>query len=375
MPPFSRFAFDGESLVAFARQGSRSEEVVVFSTSDAWNTATESDLPVEPSFRVPATGMAAAVDDDIVVIGTTTSMSPDCAIPSSRCSTGTVRVYGKTNDDWNHIATLGDDEGPSGFGTAVAVDGNIIVVGAPRGSRGAAYVFVKPRGPRAGWKSTSRALKLSAPESDFQYFDGFGSAVAVDGDTVVVGAPYLLDPTRRHAADRADERSSGAVYVFKLIESPRGWTTITPPVKLTPPESAQRYWFGKAVAVEGDTIVVGAHNGNNPFSERPGAAFVFTRPSDGWRPTSDAAELTAVDATAEDFFGQSVSVSGCRVAIGSSSGGYLFTKPIEGWKNTSNAAKFVASGAVGTAHTVGLHENTVVASADGGLYLFVLNVP
>ncbi len=68
------------------------------------------------------------------------------------------------------------------------MDGDTVVVGARRdkdkgNNSGSAYVFTKPA---TGWTSTSTAAKLTA--SDGASGDRFGSSVAVDADTVVVGA-------------------------------------------------------------------------------------------------------------------------------------------------------------------------------------------
>jgi hypothetical protein len=103
-------------------------------------------------------------------------------------------------DPFVQAGKLTASDGVSGdvLGSSVAVSGDTIVVGAPIPSSrpGAAYVFVKPAG---GWGNATETAKLAA--SDGAAGDGFGSAVAISGDTIVVGAP-----------DK--NNNQGAAYVF-----------------------------------------------------------------------------------------------------------------------------------------------------------------
>ncbi len=72
------------------------------------------------------------------------------------------------------------------FGASVAIGGNTVVVGAPfhpLGKPGAAYVFVKPPG---GWKSMTQTAELTVPVSHTLLL---GQAVAVEGNVIVAGAP------------------------------------------------------------------------------------------------------------------------------------------------------------------------------------------
>ena len=183
------------------------------------------------------------------------------------------------------------------FGVSVAVDGNTAVVGAfqptytdPDTSLdvsrpGAAYVYIKDS--NGAW---SQQAKLTA--SDGADGDEFGISVAVDGDTVVVGA-------------RGNVSKTGAIYVFtKLADD--DWTATTTVAKLTATGGAADDLFGASVALYGDsTIVVGA--------PAAGSAYVFTKNSGVW---SQAANLTATDAETGDEFGISVAVDDDTIAVG-----------------------------------------------------------
>jgi len=99
-----------------------------------------------------------------------------------------------------------------GFGVSVAVNGQVIVVGAPNtmingnNGQGAAFVFVEPAG---GWVTTSE-FNPQLTASDGSYQGLFGFSVGVSGETIVVGAPFHNDQT-----------GPGEAYVFTRPKS--GW--------------------------------------------------------------------------------------------------------------------------------------------------------
>ena len=111
-----------------------------------------------------------------------------------------------------------DGAADDAFGYSIALSGNTAVVGAVaatvggKSAAGAAYVFV-----RSGTMWTQQA-KLTA--ADAAADDSFAESVAVDGDTVLVGAPY---------ADVMGDGDRGAVYVYS-----RSGTTWTQQAKLAP---------------------------------------------------------------------------------------------------------------------------------------------
>ena len=169
--------------------------------------------------------------------------------------------------------------------------------------------------------------------------DYFGESVAVSGDTIVVGAPQLLNGT-------------GAAYVFTMPAS--GWASATETAQLTPPpeEHEEGEEFGKSVAVSGDTIVVGAPRrgiGTYPFQEVFGAAYVYVEPAAGWQSVGPSAELSASDRAVGDEFGFSVAASGGTVVVGAPNhqidgqtrkvnyeqgAAYVFAMPAAGWAGT-----------------------------------------
>jgi hypothetical protein len=203
--------------------------------------------------------------------------------------------------------TAGDAAAEDQFGSAVAADADTIVVGAPLADlgtstdAGAAYVFV--RDPSTG--VFSQQQKLTA--GDASAGDRFGSAVHVDGNTLVVGAPLV---------DLGTSDDPGAVYVFTRdpMQANNPWTQQQ---KLTAVDAAADDRFGSSVHIEGNTLVGGAPRKDAGTSNASGAAYVFTRDPDVLAfPWTQQQKLTAADASADDQFGTSVSISGSTIVAG-----------------------------------------------------------
>lgn len=267
-------------------------------------------------------GASVSVDGDTAIVG---------ASSSSSGGPGAAYVYVRSGVGfWTEQAKLTPSDGPAtGFGVSVSIDGDTAIVGNPHDTHagtasGSIYVFV-----RSGNVWTEQA-KLTA--DDAEAFDQFGIAVAIDGGTVIVGAPLgTQDP--------------GAAYVFV-----RSGTVWNKEQELTAADGEADDRFGWSVAVDGDIAIVGA-----PFadeaSENSGSAYVFVRSGTVW---SQEQELTAMDPIAPDLFGISVSLSANTVLVGASGtatfdsavgGGlaYVFVRDQSSW---SQEAKLIASGAL-----------------------------
>ncbi len=216
------------------------------------------------------------------------------------------------------------------FGSFVAISGDTMVVGAPledsnatgvngnpannsATDSGAAYIFV-----RNGTNWVQQAyLKASNTGAD----DGFGWAVAVSGDTVVVAA-YNEDSNATGVnGDPANNSAteSGAAYIFV-----RNGTNWVQQAYLKGSNTGAHDAFGWAVAMSGDTVVVGAPgedsnasgvNGNqsNNSLSFAGAAYVFVRSGTNW---SQQAYLKTSNPRDSDNFGATVAVSGDTVVVG-----------------------------------------------------------
>jgi parallel beta-helix repeat protein len=236
------------------------------------------------------------------------------------------------------------------FGHSVSMSEDTLVVGAPGNddggnSSGSAYVFIK------SGDTWTELAKLTA--SDAATEDKFGYSVSISGDTIVVGA-------------RNDDGEKGSAYVFVRPET--GWTDKTEDAKLTASDGEAGDWFGRAVSINEDTIVVGAVLDES----YEGSAYVFIRPETGWTDNTEDAKLTANDAVFNDMFGSSVSISGDTIVVGAIYGNsergsaYVFVRPETGWTNMTENAELSASDAeewIKFGSSVSISGDTIVVGA------------
>lgn len=232
---------------------------------------------------------------------------------------GAAYVYARTDSGWAHQQKLTADDAQDGdqLGFAVALDGDTALVGAyledgGGTDRGAAYVFT-----RSGdtWTQQQKLTLDDARDGDL-----FGIAVAVDGDTALIGA------SRKDGAGS----DQGAAYVYA-----RSGGTWSMQQNLTPGDAEASDRFGIAVALDGDTALIGASRENGGGIDR-GAAYVFTRSGGAW---TEEQKLTADDAANSDQLGRSVALDGDTAVVGApfEGGGedrgaaYVFTRNGGAW--------------------------------------------
>ena len=321
---------DGDTIVVGAHQPSyqvggvtikRPGAAYVFTEpSGGWaSTSTAAKLTASDRADDDEFGYSVAVDGDTVVVGAHLddgTDSGDNAIPNS----GAAYVFTKPYIGWRNTnvsakLTLNPSTAGGEFGHSVAVLGDTVMIGAigvkvsesEPNYTGAVYVFTRPE---TGWADADTGSKPRLAASDGKGYDTFGWSVAMDGDTVVIGA--------RGDEPNDDNLRTGSAYVF--IEPDTGWATSTETIKLVATDGANNDEFGESVAVDGDTIVVGAHEHDADDVSDAGAAYVFTKPIDGWdtgRATStETIKLLATDGAEGDLFGFSVAVDGDSLLVG-----------------------------------------------------------
>ncbi len=291
-----------------------------------------SDAEVNDQF-----GVSVSISGDTAVVGAVWDVHTP-GMPGDQFSgPGAAYVFVRSGGVWTQQAKLVASDAAAGdrFGWAVAVDGDTAVVGADLDNHaggaaaGSAYVFVRSGG---GWSQVQP--KLTA--SDASGGDRFGWSVAIDGETALVGA---------YQDDHAGGSNAGSAYVF--VRSSGLWPE---QAKLTASDPTEE--FGNSVSISGGTAVVGAHKNSHSGWSVTGAGYVFTRSSALW---TQEAKLTPSDPEDQLFFGTSVSISGSTAAIGAprddrvgllgAGAGYLFVRPPAGWSNITETAKLTASDA------------------------------
>ena len=195
-------------------------------------------------------------------------------------------------------ATTAGDE----TGYAVAIDGDSIALGAP---------FDDDQGPQSGSVTIFRRSGLVWGETQVLIpgtlgaLHNYGWSIDIDGTWMAIGAP----------GDDSAAPASGRVYMYELSGGtwqPRG---------SIPTPNGTTQGFGYAVAIDGSAMVVGA-----PVSSDGGRAFVYRRTGITW---SLEDSLLPSTGDFDDAFGASVGIAGQRVIV-SASGDELLGDPFAG---------------------------------------------
>ena len=307
-------------------------------------------------------GTSVAIYGDTIVVGA--EFEDALGVQS-----GSAYVFTRSGTTWTEQAKLlaDDGEGFDQFGSAVAISDDTIVVGAQSDNHpgfsdsGSAYIFV---GSGSTWTEQAKLVPSDAAGSN-----QIGDSVDIDGDTVVIGAPV-----HTHGVSQ-----SGSVYVFV-----RSGTTWTEQAELlaSAPVSLDR--LGNAVGISGDTVVVGAELADNTGGAGAGSAYVYFRTGTTW---SEQAVLIASDAGGGDAFGSGVAVNGDTVLVGAKreddpiSSGSLYVYVREGtiWteqqkvkaSDTDSLDEFGRSVALsGNTVLVGANLDDDLGSSSGSAYIF-----
>ena len=335
-----------------------------------------------------AFGRSVALDGDTLAVG---APQRDEACPGNpMCDSGAVYVYTRSGSTWTLQTKLIDSSSGASadsFGHSVALDGDTLVVGCPGAdfsgatNAGAFYVYkrtlgvwglqatrVKPAlataedqvgwsvdvdgdrlvvggrnhelmGPFSGaawaYERTGVVWTLAAggflTGSDSVLFDHFGSAVAISGTRLAVGAPDHDLPMN----------GAGAVYVFEFGAS---WAQVA---KLSASDASGSDAFGGSLSMDGDRLASGARFGDRGTTD-PGAVYVFLRSGGGVWGQED--KLLATDLMGGDRFGSSVSLEGDRLAIGApydseyglrSGSAYVFERTGSSWDQQAKLSALI----------------------------------
>jgi len=240
---------------------------------------------------------------------------------------GAVYVFRRNGTAWTQDAYIKASNTGAGdqFGKSIAISGTTLVVGAPdedsngipsdnsRSNSGAVYVF--DRGG-AGWSQTDYR---KAPNADAG--DMFGSSVALIGDLLAVGAPAESSGAAGVNQNQADNSVSAAGAVYVLRRGGLGWQQEAY-LKASNPGATD--FFGITVAVAPDTIAVGASgedsnatNVNGPQANEgasnSGAVYVFRRGASAW--AQEAYVKSANTDTADNFGASGLALHGDLLAV------------------------------------------------------------
>jgi hypothetical protein len=298
-------------------------------------------------------GWSVDVDGDTILVGKESwdffAPPPGAAYVFTRDSAGL----------WSEQQKLTAFDGEAGdyFGESLAVSGDTVVIGAygddDMGTdAGAVYVF--NRDSAGLWSLQQKVTANFATE-----YDWFGRSVDLDGDTAAVGAwGYYIN---------SDGIAVQSGLAYALTRDSSGvWSE----QQLDPNANVETEYFGRAIAVSGDTIAVGAY-GDSQLDSFAGATYLFNRDSAGiWAMQQ---KITASDGADNDKFGFSLDLDGDNLVVGAytdddngtdAGSAYVFSRDADGVWNEQ--LKLISSDGVDYdyfAFSVGISASSVLTGA------------
>jgi hypothetical protein len=208
---------------------------------------------------------------------------------------GAAYVFEGSGTSWSQVAFLLPPEvGPAdAFGSAVAIDGDRLLVGAHRyavaGGTRPGGTFVFERDQQGSWVQQQLLLPSTSINQQF-----FGIGVAINADRALVGA----------AGHQLGGGESGAVYAYDWIGGTWVQTQFVP--------GTHGHAFGGRIALDGDLAIIGT--GDDDHGSGAGASFAYGRIGTTWQ---RIAKMFANDAAPGNAFGQYLALSGTTVLLGS----------------------------------------------------------
>lgn len=197
---------------------------------------------------------------------------------SRQAQPGAVHVFERSNKDWSLVASFHPVDISNSFSMPVAIDGDVLVAGAPgeereSGLSSSGAVFVFERGTE-GWTQGPLLEPPQPGASDF-----FGWSVDIDGDDLVVGA---LFEDSGSADDTLDNSASNSGAAYRARRETDGSWTFTQFLKATAIDGGDN--FGRSVAIGQDSVVVGSPNDDgvdgdpeSSSASNSGAVYAFPR--------------------------------------------------------------------------------------------------
>lgn len=226
------------------------------------------------------------------------------------------------------------------FGSSVAIDGDVAIIGAPYGdglyeNTGYANIY---RFNGTGWNEEAKVFQSGLPCGHY-----FGYAVDINNDVAVVGATFETNENGLEA---------GAAYIFQKNGS--SWEEVA---RIIASDGENYDYFGCSVSIENDMVLVGTYNGDG--------VYVFNYNGSAW------VEMQKILPSGQSYtfgnavdFKNDIAVIGDSWAYGTKGTAYIFSYNGEHWieeqqliaSDTPNTTLFGSS--------VCLDENTIIIGAD-----------
>ena len=257
-------------VVGAYRDERASGSVYIFSPTGEFVTK----LVTPDSLEQGAFGYSLAVSEDYVLVGA--PQDDDLGVNS-----GAAYLF-TTSGDFVKKLVAPYAHVDAGFGWSVAMNDELIVIGANRdetdgGMTGSAYVY-----------SLDGDFITKLVPSDAKSLEQFGFSVSVSGDTIAVGAVW----------DNENGKTGGSAYIYS--------SDGTLVKKILAPDGQDFAFFGVSVSVSDDVVAVGAE-GDDKYT---GAVYLFSKDGDF------VEKIVAPDAVSGESFGVDVAMSGGKLVVG-----------------------------------------------------------
>jgi hypothetical protein len=295
-------------------------------------SATPKDIPpntrVEPLGRtLPLPGLreqaiAAPVEDpgdfahSMAVFEDVAAISSSDYPSADEKSSGAVFPYAREQSEWvvhTPVSPPTDAGAVSGFGTALAISNDFLVVSGKTTTEGGVWIYTRANNEWAEeWK------RVKPPDNELADQESFGTALALDGNILLIGSPKADGKT-----DGGDTiLDQGAVYVYSYDEKTAEWTSQP---TLRPTDGGGGSLFGFSIALRGDLMVVGAP------AAGVGSVRTFVRTADTW------VEEAPLQSGTGGFFGLTIALGEDHLAVGAPYDGagsvYGYTRAKGGWRD------------------------------------------
>jgi hypothetical protein len=292
---------------------------------DRWKQ--QAKLVAKPFFAKDTLGGNVALKGDIAMLGAMRR-------GDKGKDSGAVVFFERHLNKWEQrqIITGPDTQAGDAFGQTIALTDSHLVIGAPRNDAlghdsGAAYIY-KRKGNT--WHYHTKITARDGVAGDL-----FGISVAIDDNTILVGA------------DLHDEKAENAGAVYVYVQKDNQWSQ---EAKLIASDGAKTDIFGVRVAISGNTALVSARRDDiDGIGVDAGSAYIFEREGHTWK---EKIKLVSPDGNADDRFGRGIALSKGTAIIsamnhdanGVDTGAlYVYRKEALDWKYTSKITAEVSS--------------------------------
>lgn len=269
-------------------------------------------------------GWTLAVDGNYAVAGALTDDEDDSGTNAgTKLDAGSAYVFKNIGGTWTQIKKLvaPDRSEFDAFGYCVSISGDYIAVSAydededtfgsnTLSSAGSVYLFGKNEGGADHWGFVKKLVPQLRASSDY-----FGYSVAINGDDIIVGS--IGDDEDRNETNFIN--TTGSAYLFSRNEGgSNNWGQVK---KFSAPVRKTDDYYGNAVAISGDHIVVAAYlededaNEANPLLSS-GSVYLYGRNQGGAGNWGFIKKITASTREIAAYFGVSVALSGDNLIVG-----------------------------------------------------------